>query len=149
MGGERMLDKRWLRRLLLLNACLALAAAAVAVYMILLYGYGVPFRCSFADATHLYCPGCGFTRAVRALLSLDILASLGAHPFAILGVAVIVYYELAFFSAARGRGRVRAWPAIAFAFGLLSFFVLRNVLLVLFSIDFLGDFSGEWGIFVQ
>ena len=144
-----MWDKKWLCCLGFFNACLALAALVVALYMILLDGYGVPFRCSFAEATHLYCPGCGFTRAVRALLSFDILASLVAHPFAIVGIFVILYYELAFFFAARGSGRVRALPAIGFAFGLLFFFLLRNLLLIFFSIDFLGDFSGEWGIFVR
>ncbi|MBQ8173898.1 MAG: DUF2752 domain-containing protein [Clostridia bacterium] len=142
-----MWDKGRVRHLLFFNGCLFAAAVAVAVYMVLLYGLDFPFRCSFSAASHLYCPGCGFTRAVRALLSFDILASLAAHPFALLGIGVIGYYEVALFRAARGRGRVRAWPAVSFAVGLLCFFVLRNLLLILFGIDFLGDFGQEWGIF--
>ena len=144
-----MWDKEKRRHLLIFNICLAAAAIGVAVYMILLYGYGVPFRCAFSQSTHLYCPGCGFTRAVRALLSFDIFASLRAHPLALPAVGAILYYEIAFFRAARGRGRVRAWPAVAFAYALLGYFLLRNLLLVCFSIDPLGDFAGEWGLLLR
>ncbi len=141
-----MWNKKWVHRLLFFNLCLLVFAAGVALYMILLDRYHAPFVCSFAKSTHLYCPGCGFTRAVRALLSFDILASLAAHPLAAGAIGVILYYEVAFLCAARGRGCVRAWPAVAFAVALLGFFLLRNLLLVLFSVDFLGDFRGEWGV---
>ena len=144
-----MWDKRKLRHLFLFNGILVAFALAVAVYMLLLDRYDAPFYCAFSRSAHLYCPGCGFTRAVRALLSFDILASLGAHPFALIGIGVIGYYEVALFRAARGRGCVRAWPAVFYAFGLLGFFLIRNLLLVLFSIDFLGDFRQDWGILIR
>ena len=144
-----MWDKQKVKHLLLFNGCLLAAAIAVATYMILLYRFDFPFVCSFSEASHLYCPGCGFTRATRALLSLDILSSLAAHPFALLGVLAIGYYEVALFRAARGKGRVMAWPAVAFAFGLLCFFLLRNLLLILFGVDTLGNFGQEWGILAR
>jgi hypothetical protein len=39
-------------------------------------------HCPFAMVTHLPCPGCGSTRAVRAALSLDLAGALRFNPMA-------------------------------------------------------------------
>jgi hypothetical protein len=72
-------------------------AATIAALGVLLASGVV--RCPFAALTHQPCPGCGTTRAVRALLSLGVF-SRGAWasvvrfnpvaPFVVLSIAVIV-----------------------------------------------------------
>lgn len=58
------------------------------------------FPCLFQRLTNLYCPGCGGTRAVLALLRGDVLLSLKYHPLVVYGAAVLSA-ELASWLAAR------------------------------------------------
>lgn len=102
------------------------------------------FACRFAHNLHLYCPGCGGSRALYALLRLDFLASLAANPALLLGLAVLGYYAVAFFRHGRRRGRVSVWPAILFAAFLVAYFLLRNILLVFAGFDPLGDMIKYW-----
>lgn len=76
----------------------------------------------------------------------DILASLAAHPFVLLFGALVAYYEGALLLRAHGRGRVSSTPAVVFAFALLAFSLLRNVLLICLHIDPLGDHIGYWSV---
>lgn len=128
----------------LLNVLLALFAIGGAIYLTLASRAPALFACVFARRAHLYCPGCGGSRALYALLRLDLLSSLAANPALIGGILTLGYYEIAFFRTARGHGRVRSWPAIAYAALIVCFFVLRNLLLVFCGIDPLGDQIGYW-----
>ena len=58
-------------------------------------------RCYFSSELHLYCPGCGGSRAVL--------------------------YE---------------WEAWGILVVVLGFFIVRNLLLIFFGIDYLGDMTG-------
>ena len=62
----------------------AAAAAAAAVY---LSGAGCVFRRFFG----IICPGCGMTRAVQALLSLDIKGAFMYHPM-VFSLPLILLY---------------------------------------------------------
>ena len=76
---------------------MATAAAAAAAVLILLYVKGPEWiwfpPCIFHFITHLYCPGCGSTRAVYRLLHGDVAGSLSANilliPSVLLFLAVI------------------------------------------------------------
>ena len=140
---RRFLSGKW-RGFCVFNLFLVCFFAAVLVYLLLLRVAELPFFCGFARLTHLYCPGCGFTRATKALLRGRLLSSLAAHPFALLGVLTVLYYELTLFLTARGRGRPSAAPAVAFAIGLVAFFLIRNLLLVCGGVDLLGDLAAFW-----
>lgn len=48
--------------------------------------------CVFNKITGLYCPGCGGTRAVRALLHGHFLKSIWYHPFVAYGVVVYTVF---------------------------------------------------------
>ncbi len=47
--------------------------------------------CTFYEATHLYCPGCGNTRALRALVHGDILLSLRCNILLLPGIAMVFF----------------------------------------------------------
>lgn len=49
--------------------------------------------CRFKEATGLYCPGCGGTRAVRALLSGHIIKAFIYHPFVPYCLFMWIIYE--------------------------------------------------------
>ena len=132
------------RTFLVYNLLLLLAAGGIAGYLWLLARTGLRALCPFSFFTHLYCPGCGFTRAGRALLQLDLPAALGANPMAPWLLLTLGYYEIAFFLAWRRGRRVARWPAILFAYALVAYAILRNLLLVFFAIDPLGDLIQFW-----
>lgn len=80
------------RRLLLLTPVVIFAA------YLLRWGYmkladKFVGKCSLYLLTGFYCPGCGNTRAVNALMSGKILTSIGYNPMPalLLGVAVVHY----------------------------------------------------------
>lgn len=105
--------------------------------------------CVFHELLHLYCPGCGGTRAVYALLHFDILESLAYHPF-VLFVAVILleYYVGAVITLIRNNGKryyyLRTWFCYV-ALGIVVVnFILRNLLLVRFHYDYIGDLLPYW-----
>jgi hypothetical protein len=58
--------------------------------------------CPFHEATGLWCPGCGMTRAVHALSHGDIGTALGFNLFVPVVVAVATYAWLAWFLPAVG-----------------------------------------------
>lgn len=102
--------------------------------------YGLP--CLFRFFTGLYCPGCGGTRAVKALLSGRIFMSLYFHPF-VPYVAAAVGAELVFWIGGRLRPctkgpsgfsrRLPKWAIGALAVVLVNW-IVKNGLLILLGI---------------
>ena len=137
------IPKKW-QPFALFNALAFLFFAGAAAYLIFTAIYPSVVFCAFSRISHLYCPGCGGSRAFWLLLRFDILGSLVANPATLTGLVTLGYYEIAFFLSA-GRGvRVYSWPAIAYAVLIVVHFVLRNVLLVACGIDPLGDHLAYW-----
>ena len=132
------------RAFLLFNALLFLLVAGIFVYLYLLRVWELPFACHVHDRLHIYCPGCGCTRAVEELLRFRLLASLLANPAVLLGGLTAVYYEITLLFAARRGGRVSSLPAILYAAVILTFFAIRNMLLIGFRIDYLNDLLVFW-----
>lgn len=99
-------------------------------------GSGVlPTQCPFRLAFGIYCPFCGATHAMLALVHGDIATALSWNAFAVLVVLPVAVAMLA--AGARmelGTGR-RLWPAgtpgkvaaIALGVGLVAWTVLRNL----------------------
>lgn len=105
--------------------------------------------CVFHEILHLYCPGCGGTRAVYALLHFHFLESVGNHPI-VLFVAIIFaeYYVGAIITLIRNNGKryyyLRTWFCYV-ALGIVVVnAILRNVLLVYFQYDYIGDLLYYW-----
>ncbi|MBQ8285684.1 MAG: DUF2752 domain-containing protein [Thermoguttaceae bacterium] len=69
--------------LVVLCAVATFALFSVAVYRDPSVLTTFPPPCIFRKATGIYCPGCGSTRALRALLEGDFFAALRYNPFSI------------------------------------------------------------------
>ncbi len=84
-----------------------------AVPALLLYRYlsaHVPFfgiPCLLHTLTGYYCPGCGGTRAVYALLRLQIVRSFICHPLVPYGAAVYMWFMASHTIERASRGRIR------------------------------------------
>lgn len=63
---------------------------AFALFVVLMaVGVTLPGFCLFRALFDVDCPGCGITRSILALLSLDLARSLALHPG---GIAVVLYF---------------------------------------------------------
>lgn len=97
------------------------------------------FPCFFHEMTGLYCPGCGGTRAVRALLNGNIVKSFLYNPivmyFAVFYVWFMVSHTLCHFTGGRVKGLKYRHSYLIFAFVILMInCVIRNILLVKYGI---------------
>jgi hypothetical protein len=142
-------------RRLLIFACVQLIFAALIVcaffYRALIDS--LPFgniysNCPFHDFVHLYCPGCGGTRAMIALFRGQLVHSLLCNPLsAYLAVGFFCFDGVVLRRILRDEPRVMRLPIwyfwVLLAIAVVNF-VLRNVLLVYFGIDYLGDLISFW-----
>ena len=88
---------------------LAAGCAVVAVYFgVVLKRYEMP-PCVFSTYLHIYCPGCGGTRAVEALLRGHILESVWYHPIVMYTVLVFGGFMLTQGLERLGFRHVRGW----------------------------------------
>lgn len=78
-------------------------------------------QCIFYRVTHLYCPGCGGTRAYYSLLHGDFVMMFRYNPllvpFLILALAVLLYPKLS----------ANFYFVLFILFMILSYWVLRNI----------------------
>ena len=127
-------------------------------------------QCGFSKTFHLYCPGCGGTRAVKHLLDLEVIPSLLSNPIPVYAIALVIRIWVAMLhnavsSALRKNQGVKQgtelhdgqkgaepkkwrllyqWEMWAILVVVIGFFVLRNVALAAFGWDYLGDMAGYW-----
>ena len=101
-------------------------------------------KCNLVEMAHLYCPGCGGTRAVYALLRLDILSTIRYNVAVPFGVFVYAYYDIGAI-VALVRKNSEYWKNQKFILiyifigVLLLNFILRNILVWCFGVDLIGD----------
>lgn len=70
--------------------------------------YSLSYPCSFYEKTGVYCPGCGGTRAVFALLKGNIIRSIYYHP--------VVFYVTVLYGAFMFRGCIAVCSKNKYAF---------------------------------
>lgn len=111
---------------------------AAALYFVVVATVGLP--CVFHQLTHLYCPGCGATRSVWALVRGDIgLAVRQNGWFVLFVIPWLVGLALAWAGKSKEWGKsvrdISKRMTYLTAYSCIGFFVLRNVPLAAF--DFL------------
>ena len=112
------------QQMLTLGVLFALGATACAV--LLLVPPGSPHatwlpRCMFHQMTGLYCPGCGATRALSAMLHGDVLASLHNNLLLFPLLALIVYLFV------KPQATFKRPVAVAIVAVIVAFTVLLNI----------------------
>lgn len=105
-------------------------------------------ECFLHDFLFLYCPFCGGTRALGALLKLQIGKALCYNPLVVLmAVAALAADVRAWIRLRRGKREIYPIPTLAWILAiaiLVLYGVLRNVLLVRYGVDPLGDLFRFW-----
>ena len=105
--------------------------------------------CLVHDLLHIYCPLCGGTRAMIALCRGQLWTSLCYHPLAAyFAIGFLVFDGIAICRTLRRDARpalyIPKWYWLLAVLIALSVFVARNVALVGWGIDNLGDLAGYW-----
>ena len=128
---------------------LALVAGVLAVvhFGVLDKVGGLP-PCVLHRVTGLYCPGCGGTRAVSALLRGDVLTSVRSNPVVVWGLLLCIWQYARMVRSYIRRDRacfsIPSWSWISLIVIILGVFVVRNLLLVFVGYDYLGDNAAIW-----
>ncbi len=101
------------------------------------------YPCAFLTITHMYCPGCGGSRALLAILKLNVLKSLLYNPAVVVGAVLLIYYEAgAIITLIRNDGRyhfyTKPWPVYVYIVFVIVYFIIRNILYAGFGIDLIS-----------
>lgn len=105
--------------------------------------------CAIHDFFHIYCPGCGGTRAVYLMMHFHPVESFLYHPLVpFVTVLLAEYYVGAVITLIRKNGKryyyLRDWFCYIALGIILVNWILRNVLLIKFHIDYIGDLVQFW-----
>ncbi|MBE6698921.1 MAG: DUF2752 domain-containing protein [Ruminococcaceae bacterium] len=96
----------------------------------------------------IYCPLCGGTRAVAALLRFDFAAAWNYNAFVVLLCIVIlaldVWAWVRYFQKKEPLIIFPKWSWIVFCVVLIIYFILRNCFMIFFGIDPTGDLGFFW-----
>ena len=98
--------------------------------------------CIFHELTGLYCPGCGGTRAVKALLGGEVLASFFYHPLVLYCAVIAVWFAVSYFLYWRTKNpKFRIFLENGFIYAGVGItaanFVIKNYFLLVRGIDIL------------
>jgi hypothetical protein len=104
---------------------------------------GKTYTCVFQKLFNIYCPGCGGTRSVGYLLSLDFKNAFLFYPPIFVGILLILYFDILLLISFKKNtlsllGKFKYFEFLLIPISIILTFALRNVFLY-FGIDFLGD----------
>lgn len=126
------------------NGCLVMFIALFPIYCKYIRG-AVRTGCFMLDTIRIYCPACGGTRAIKALLELDILSSIRYNPIVVVGAAFFAVYEIVMVKGLiSGKERkcfIKPWVVYVVMGVWMTYAIVRNVLLCC-GIDLVGNVLG-------
>ncbi len=107
-------------------------------------------ECACLRFFYLYCPGCGGTRAVGALLRGDVADSFLLNPLVPIAAVLFIYYDIraALAICRKDPLAVNPHPAVWIGFCLLILLLAvgRNIAAIYWGIDPIGVVAGYWEI---
>lgn len=97
-------------------------------------------KCQFFETFGLYCPGCGGSRSLHALLNFNLLKSFIYYPPILITSFIILYIDARLIHSifTEKEYKIRGKILLLVALSILISFILRYILL-LFGIDPLGN----------
>lgn len=130
----------------------ALAVAAILLFPYYRFGAGIVFSffpsCLLHDVFHIYCPLCGGTRAVDAILHFRFPEALRFNPLVVVFLLLAaIWYGIAWVRLFRGKRLLAPIPkalSVSLAVAFVGYWILRNLLLIAFGVDPMGDLVGFW-----
>ncbi len=127
------------------NVLCVCAATVYLLFLRLCMRLGISV-CLLKKLFRIYCPGCGGTRAFFSLIHGDIIGSLLCNPIVLLLIIAFCFYEAVglfgiFAKKALPNILIGINRRIPFFLAVCTavFFILRNIFLIFFGIDPLGD----------
>lgn len=138
-------NKILLRDFLIVNLVCGIAAFMMLLVMLLQRIHVLPaIPCGLMVLFHIYCPGCGGTRALYSMLQGRFLESLFYNPAVLLGTLLIIYYEVSvIITLVKDNGKIYYYrkPGLIYVYlaVVFGYAVIRDVLLFIPGIDLLGD----------
>lgn len=108
-----------------------------------------PYPCFLKEVVHLYCPGCGGTRAFYALLRFDLPDAVLSNPLVPYMAGIFLYYYIGTTLAVLCKGRriffrPGKWMYLIGILLLVYTAVIRNVMAVFWGIDYLNEVARFW-----
>ena len=139
------MDKK-LKRLIVTNLLIIGAAVGFMVISYITAELEIS-KCKFLEKFHMYCLGCGGTRAVKSLLRLKLIDSFLYNPIVPFGFILYVYYNVRAIIAIKKKDESyfekQKYVLIPIILGIaLIYLILRNVLLF-YGTDIIGDVFGK------
>ncbi len=143
------MPKRSVRLYLFFHIGLLAALCAFPLYRALTSVLPTVFtRCVLHDRLFLYCPLCGGTRALEALLQGDLSLAFAYNPYVIaLGLAAVALDAVALVRLLRKKEPLLPYLRYAWVVFLVSavlFAVLRNYMMISGGYDPIGDLGSFW-----
>ena len=147
-GGEGMKTKLRHPTFLALHGAAVLGALLMPLYMKVSAYLGKILGGCLMHRFFIYCPLCGGTRAIAALLRFDFVAALKYNAFVVLMCFVIlaldVWAWVRYFQKKEPLVILPQWVWITGCSVLVAYFILRNLLMIVFGIDPTGDLVYFW-----
>ena len=144
------MEKKVFRKNLIILIAMNLSLVVFAVVYTLIFensseNKGKLFGCAFKETFSLYCPGCGGSRSLSALMKFDFAESFILYPPIIISAITIFEYDVRLilslvFKNTKFTDRYRFYTFILIPVSVFLTFIVRNLLLVFFGIDTVGDF---------
>jgi hypothetical protein len=137
--------RKLLTQYLLIHLALLLYGAFVLLWSLVSKRLGVDYFCLSHDLFGIYCPFCGGTRALSALLRFDLPSALAYNTAFVLTLPLLLFFDaraLSLIFCDRVKGSLFPRPmGILVAVIFAVYFVVRNLLVFAFGVDFVGDFQ--------
>lgn len=124
---------------LAVSIIITIAIICVCIALFLMGAFRIP-GCIFYTKFHIYCPACGATRAFIHLLNGNVFQSIISNPMFFYLISIVAIYLVLYLYVKLKRRKeeiLTKYCKISFYIGLfliLSNFVIRNILLQIYSI---------------